>query len=103
MAKVTEELPGVEGEGVSPKRIKRLDNAIAQWRDVVEQRMQLTEDEIVKRDKVQAIMTEEGIQKYAYWIEDDLQKDVILDATVKVKMKAHKDAAGASDTDIDDD
>ena len=42
MAK-TDDLPGVEGEGVSPKRIKRLDNAVALWRANVAGRQELTD------------------------------------------------------------
>lgn len=90
----------MEGEGVAPKKIKRLDNAIAAWRSIVEQRMNLTENEVVARDKVQTIMQEEKLTKYPYWVDDETQKDVVLDETVKVKMTKHKDN-GDADADLD--
>ena len=103
MAAKTEELPGVEGEGVSVKKIKRLDNAITAWRGFVEERMALTESEVAARDKVVSIMHEEGITKYPYWASDDEQKLVVLDKTEKLKLKnaasAEADESGKDDPD----
>ena len=87
MAAKTEELPGVEGEGVSVKKIKRLDNAIATWRDNVTNRMSWTEKEVASRDKVMVIMHEEGVRKYPYSESDDEQKIVELDMSEKLKFK----------------
>lgn len=96
MAK-TEELPAMEGEGVAPKKIKKLDNAIALWRSIVEQRMTLTENEVLARQKVQDIMEAEKLTKYAYWVSDEEQKDVVLDETVKVKLTKHKEGAAEAE------
>lgn len=97
--KTTDELPGVEGPGVSPKKIKRLDNAIANWRENVTNRMALTEKEVASRGKVMLIMNEEGVAKYTYQESDDEQKIVELDKTEKLKFKnaATPDDGGGDD------
>jgi hypothetical protein len=96
----TEELPGVEGEGVSPKRIKKLDNAVAQWRASVAARQELTEKEVESRDKVLAMMHAEGITQYHYYDEDDEKKLLIIEGTEKVKLKAlPKEGEGDSGSD----
>ena len=84
----TEELPGVEGEGVSPKRIKKLDNAVAQWRATVAARQELIDKEGESRDKVLLIMRQEGVTQYHYYDEDDEEKLLVIEGTEKVKLKA---------------
>lgn len=103
MAKVTEDLNGMTGAGVAAVKIKRLDNAISAWRETVSARMELSEEEVKRRDKVEAIMKEEGVKKYAYWLDDETQKDVLLDESIKVKMVAHKEVEAAEDLDNEDD
>ena len=98
MAK-TDEIPGIEGEGVSPKKIKKLDNAIEKWRSFVGQRMAVLESEIEARNNVVAIMHAENLTKYPYWEDDETQKVVILDTTEKLKLK--KADAPAEDGDDD--
>jgi predicted transcriptional regulator len=88
----TEELPGIEGEGVSPKKIKKLDNAIAGWRENVKTRMEWTRKEVESRDKVMQIMRSEGVVKYSYQESDDEKKIVELDVTEKLKFKNAADA-----------
>ncbi len=102
MANRTEELSGIEGEGVAPKKIKRLDNAINAWRSHVTERMDILEKEVAARDKVVAIMHEEGLTSYPYWITDDEKKLVVLDSTEKLMMKKASDGE-PSETDVDDD
>lgn len=92
MANRTEELPGVEGEGVSPKKIKRLDNAINAWRSYMTERMDVLEKEVEARNKVVSIMHEEGVTSYPYWVTDDEKKMVVLDSTEKLKLKKAEDA-----------
>src|SRR5580700_1466356 len=86
MAK-TEELPGVEGEGVGPqKNIKALDNAVADWRSKVAERMALTEKEVEARNKVVSLMHKHNLTKYPYWETDDEKKLLVLDSTEKLKL-----------------
>ena len=102
MAK-TEELPAMEGDGVGPqKKIRRLDNAIAAWRENVTNRMSWTEKEVESRDKVMTILHEEGIQRYRYQESDDEVKFVELDSTEKLKYK-NASVPEASETDVNDD
>jgi hypothetical protein len=104
MPKTTDGLPGIEGEGVGqPKRIKRLDNAIDQWRSTVDQRMLLTDQEVKQRARVEQIMNEEGIKKYAYNVDDEIVKDVVLDVAVKVKMTKHADPEAQDDDENEED
>jgi hypothetical protein len=90
MAK-TEDLEGIQGEGVSPKKIKRLDTAIASWRGFVTDRMDALEKEIEARDKVLNIMHAENLTLYPYWISDDEKRNVVLDRTEKLKLMKAKD------------
>ena len=83
-----DDMPGIEGPGVAPKRIKKLDNAVAQWRATVAARQELTEKECESRDKVLAMMHAEGITQYHYYDEDDKKKLLIIEGTEKVKLKA---------------
>ena len=87
----TDDLPGVEGEGVAPKRIKALDNACGKWRAIVAERQLLTEKECEARDKVLALMHEHGVTKYHYYDDDDEKKLLCIEANEKVKLKAIKD------------
>jgi hypothetical protein len=100
----TADLPGVEGEGVAPKRIKALDNACGKWRAVVAQRQSLTEEEVKARDKVLSLMHEHGVTKYHYYDDDDEKKLLCIEANEKVKLKAIKDEAEseADETDAND-
>lgn len=87
MAK-TDELPGVEGEGVGPqKKIKSLDTATGDWRDLVDKRMALTEREVEARNKVVDLMHKHNLKSYPYWETDDDQKVLVLDSTEKLKLK----------------
>lgn len=99
MAGKTEELPGVEGEGVSPKKIRALDTAIDAWRDLVEKRMALTKREVEARDKVIELMHKNALELYIYQTGDDEQKKVILDSKEKLSLKRVEESA----TDIVDD
>jgi hypothetical protein len=99
----TEELQGIEGEGVAPKRIKRLDNAVEKWRSIVADRQALTEKEVEARDKCVEIMHQEGLKTYRYWDSDDDQKDLVLIGAEKLKLQKIKDVAEGSETDADAD
>jgi hypothetical protein len=101
MAK-TEELSGMEGEGVTPKKIKRLENAIEKWRGYVTQRMAVLESEVEARDNVIAIMHAENLTKYPYWIDDEVQKVLVLDSTEKLKLKKPEASEDADDGEGDD-
>jgi hypothetical protein len=99
----TQELPGVEGEGVAVERIKPLDNAIAEWRDVVANRMKLTEDEVSTGAKVVALMHEYQLTTYPYYDDDDTKKNVVLEGSEKLKLKKVKEKKSSDDDDKDDD
>lgn len=102
MAK-TDDLPEMTGDGVAPKKIKKLDNAIEAWRGFVEKRMELTESEVAARDKCIFIMHAEGLTKYPYWVSDDEQKLLVLESNEKLKLKnaVFDDGETADDTDVD--
>lgn len=92
------------GEGIAPKKIKRLDNACDRWRELIAQRQAVLEEEVKARDKVVAIMHEEGIVCYPYFVDDDTRKLLILDSTEKLKLKkAEETGSEPSDTDVNDD
>lgn len=93
----TQELPGVEGEGVSQKRIIALDNAIGAWRSVVEKRMNLTEEECAAREKVMEVMHAENVTVYRYLGADDEVKIVELIVGEKVKFKNPEDEKSAGE------
>jgi hypothetical protein len=95
----TTELPGVEGPGVSTKRIVALDNAIERWRDIVEQRMGLTEKEIQARDRVLEVCHEKGVTKYNYRDNDVDKVLVVIVGKEKVKLKnlESQEAEGGED------
>jgi len=83
----TTDLPGVEGPGVSNKRIVSLDNAIEKWRDIVTSRMSLTEKEIEARDRVLEVCHEKGVTKYNYRDNDVDKVLVVIPGKEKVKLK----------------
>jgi hypothetical protein len=99
----TQELPGVEGEGVAVKRIKPLDNAIAEWRDAVAKRMTLTEDEVFTCAKVVELMHKYQLTTYPYYDDDDMKKNVVLEGSEKLKLKKVKEKKSSDDDDKDDD
>ena len=101
MAK-TEEIPGMTGEGVSPKKIKALDNAIADWRSIVEDRMNLTEREVSAAAKVTELLHKHNLTSYPYWVDDETQKLVVLEGKEKLKLKK-AESAEASETGVNDD
>jgi hypothetical protein len=97
MAK-TDELPGVEGEGVAPqKRIKSLDNAIEEWRANVEKRMALTKKECESRQLVIDLMHKHSVTRYPWSNSDDEEKILRLDATEKLKLAKPEDEEGAGE------
>jgi hypothetical protein len=102
MAK-TEELSGMEGEGIAVKKIAALDKAVETWRAYVEQRMSLTEKEVEARDKCIALMHKHNVVCYRYWISDEEQKLLVLDSTEKLKLKKADAADEPSKTDVEDD
>jgi|SRR5580704_6875814 hypothetical protein len=102
MAK-TEELPGVEGEGVGPqKKIKALDNAVSDWRSKVAQRMALGEQEVEARNKVVSLMHKHNLVKYPYWESDEEKKLLVLDSTEKLKLTKAVEADKSETADDND-
>jgi len=93
----TQDLPGVEGEGVADRKIKSLDNAIADWRDAVKRRMALTEEEVAASAKVVDLMHKNALTTYPYYDDDDEKKNVVLEGTEKLRMKKVKAAAEPSE------
>jgi hypothetical protein len=88
MAQNTAELSGLpDAPGVSAKRIIQLDNAIEKWRDILEKRMSLTEQEILARDRVLEVCHEKGITSYRYRDNDIDKVLVVVVGKEKVKLK----------------
>ena len=98
MPEKTNEFP-LEGEGVSPKKIKALDTAIDDWRSAVEKRMALVEKEIEAGAKVVELMHKHDVTAYPYYDGDDNRK--ICRLTSKEKLKLEKDK-GESEVDAED-
>jgi hypothetical protein len=102
MSTRTDDLPAMTGDGVAPVKIKALDNRVEKWREIVAERMAMTEKEVEARDAVIEVMREKGIQSYVWHDGDDTKRLVKLVA--KEKLKLEKDKYGeAPETDINDD
>ena len=88
----SDELPGVEGEGVSPQKPnKALEAAITEWRDVVGKRQKLTEKEVATKAEVDRIMHADGIRRYLYEADDEDVREVVLEETVKYRRPKKTD------------
>ena len=91
MAK-TADLAGIEGEGVAPKSIARLDKAIGKWRGIVSERMSMTEKEADAKKVVNQIMHEENVSLYLYTDDGDVEKECVIVDSVKLRRrKTEKD------------
>jgi tRNA isopentenyl-2-thiomethyl-A-37 hydroxylase MiaE len=86
----TEPLPGVDGPGVAPKKLKILDAAVDEWRDIVDKRVALTKQEVEALEVVVNLMRENNITAYQY---GDDQQVVLTPGTEKVKVKTMQEAA----------
>ena len=93
MAK-TDDLPGVEGEGVSRKKIKSVEVAADNYCDIRDRRMSLTEKEVEARTVLISKMKEHGLSEYVY----DDHKVVLLPGVEKVKVRT-VDGDGDADED----
>ena len=102
MAK-TEELPGVEGEGVSTKKIAALEKAIGDWRDIVARRTELTAEEVEASNKVTALMHKHNLTAYPYWVDDDTRKLVVLEGKEKLKLKKAEETETSPENEEDAD
>lgn len=91
MPNKTSELPGVEGEGVAPKRIKVLDDAIDEWREIVSKRTALSEKEKEAKERVNHIMHDKGLTIYLYTDEGDVEKECVIVDSVKLRRVKDSD------------
>ena len=82
----TDDFAGLEGEGVTRKKIKRLEDAIGDWDDAKEKRMKLTEKEVETKVRVVEIMAAEGLRSYQY---TDDRKVVLKDMLKVEKIKSN--------------
>lgn len=98
MSKKNQELPGVEGEGVSPLEIPEVDKAIAKYQKKKDARVAESPGELVAKRELKAILHQhrdqlpknaDGVPFYRY---DD--RDYLLEEKLKVK---------AVSDDVDDD
>lgn len=65
-----QELPGVEGDGVSPqKKIPAIEKAADKYTTARDERMALTKKEVETRANLAAVMHENSLTRYVY---DDL-------------------------------
>jgi hypothetical protein len=95
----TDDLPGVEGEGVSAqKKNPKLESAITEWRDVVGKRQKLTEKEVAAKAEVDRLMHADGLVRYLYEVDDEDVREVVLEETVKYRRPKKTD----EDDDDDD-
>ncbi len=85
--KTTPDLPGVEGEGVSEKRIKAIDDAADEYVDARDKRMTLGEKESECREKVLLLMKRHNLTTYRY----DGQIVTVTDGLKVNKVKSPKD------------
>ena len=89
MAKRTEDLPGVEGEGVSPLKIPDLDRAIVKYERKKEARCQASPDELAAKKELRDCLhehrdelpkTSDGVPFYRYD-----ERDYLLEEKLKVR------------------
>jgi len=87
MGKKQEELPAMEGPGVSRPKIKEIEVAADKYVEVRDKRMALTEKEITARTGLIQAMADHKVTEYVY----DDQKVVLVHGVDKVKVRHVKD------------
>lgn len=92
----------MEGEGVSPVRIKALDNRVEKWRGIVTARMELTEQEVISKAAVVEMMHEKNLTTYTFYDDNDEKRIVSLTAKESLKFKKDKGEMEEDSTDSDD-
>jgi hypothetical protein len=97
----TDELPAMEGEGVSEKRIKAIDDAADDWRSALAKRQNLLEKEVELRDAVVALMHKHGVTKYRYNVDDDTTKLLVLVGSEKLKLEKESSEESVETTEAD--
>jgi UDP-N-acetylmuramyl pentapeptide synthase len=88
----TEDIPGIEGEGVSQKKIPAVTKAATRYLEVRDQRMALTEKEVDAKAVLLNAMEENGLTIYRF-------DDHCVEVTSKknVKVKSADDGEGSED------
>ena len=97
----TDELPAMEGEGVSAKRIKAIDDAADDWRSAVAKRQNLLEKAVELRDAVVALMHKHGVTKYRYNVDDETTKLLVLVGSEKLKLEKESSEESVETTEAD--
>lgn len=77
-----QEIPGTER-----KKIAAVERAANAYREVRDERMELTKKEVEKRTKLAEVMQENGITIYKFDGDDGEPLIVEIDTTTKVKVK----------------
>lgn len=83
MAPKIQELPGVEGPGVSPLKIKELDRLGDKMNDLLEERSKLSGNVTKLEGQMAEIMQERGITKY-HWSDKVME---IKTGKIHIKVK----------------
>ena len=72
---------------MEPPTVKEIDRAADDYRDVRDQRMELTKQETAKQAVLLELMRKHGLTHYEY---DDYVVDIVANSSEKVKVKAKK-------------
>jgi hypothetical protein len=99
------QIPGTEG-----KKIKAIEDAAEELRDVRGRRMKLTEEEAKLADKLKKLLEKHGIRTYVYESDEMDEKDqpIKFDVLIedpeeaKVKVRKHKEKKTADPEPADD-
>lgn len=95
MAPKIQELPGVEGPGVSPLKIKELDRLGDKMNDLLEERGKISANVTKVEGQMAEIMQERGIAKY-HWADKVME---IKQGKVHVKVKTVRSEGVETDED----
>ncbi len=97
MPEKNQDLPGVEGEGVSRKKVKAVEIAADNYCDIRDKRMAMTEKEVDAKAVLIDKMKQHGLTVYVY---DDHRVEILPGKEkIKVRTVDGDDAGGDEDDD----
>lgn len=91
----TPDLPSMEGEGVSQKKIPAIEKAAGNYVEVRDSRMKLTKEEVAARAVLINALNENGVTRYQY--DDNIVELKPGEAKVKVRLVDPDDAEEGED------
>lgn len=92
-----EDIPGVEGPGVSRPKVKEIDKAAAKYIGIRDDRMTLTEKEVEARATLSEVMHKHNLTRYIY----DDQLVTVEPGKEKIKVRTVDEPEDLENTDDD--